>query len=94
MAGLRRTSNARGEYQAWVETWAGEWLRILKPGASAFIFAGRQFAHRVIVALENSGFTFKDMLSWERDKAPQRVQRISRVLARRGDMVSQQKWLG
>src|SRR5688572_13483128 len=34
------------EYQRWCESFAGQWLRILKPGASALIFAGRRFAHR------------------------------------------------
>lgn len=82
------------EYQDWVETWTNEWFRVLKSGSSVFIFAGRQFAHRVIVAFENSGFTFKDMLSWEKDKAPHRAQRISCVFERRGDYLNQQKWDG
>ncbi len=82
------------EYQEWVESWSNEWYRVLKSGSSVFIFAGRQFAHRVIVAFENSGFTFKDMLSWERDKAPHRAQRISCVFERRGDTFNQQKWAG
>lgn len=82
------------EYQDWVETWTNEWFRVLKSGSSVFIFAGRQFAHRVIVAFENSGFTFKDMLSWEKDKAPHRAQRISCVFERRGDYLNQKKWNG
>ena len=82
------------EYQDWVETWTNEWFRVLKSGSSVFIFAGRQFAHRVIVAFENSGFTFKDMLSWEKDKAPHRAQRISCVFERRGDFLNQHKWDG
>lgn len=56
------------EYQEWVESWSNEWFRVLKSGSSVFVFAGRQFAHRVVVAFENSGFTFKDMLSWEKTK--------------------------
>ena len=43
------------EYQEWCSSWASEWLRVLKPGASCFIFAGRRFAHRCIVALEDAG---------------------------------------
>lgn len=82
------------EYQLWVETWSSEWFRVLKPGSSVLIFAGRQFSHRAIVGFENSGFTFKDMLSWERDNAPHRAQRISCVFARRGDIINQEKWLG
>lgn len=82
------------EYQDWVASWAGEWLRVLKPGASVFIFAGRQFSHRVITAMENEGFTFKDMLSWERDKAPHRAQRISIVYERRNDFEHSDEWKG
>ena len=55
------------EYQNWVSSWASEWKRVVKPGGSVFVFAGRQFSHRVIVAFEDAGFTFKDMLSWERE---------------------------
>lgn len=82
------------EYQEWVESWSNEWFRVLKSGSSVFVFAGRQFAHRVVVAFENSGFTFKDMLSWEKDKAPHRAQRISCVFERRGDIANTNKWVG
>lgn len=54
------------EYQNWCSSWASEWLRVLKPGASCFVFAGRRYAHRCIAALEDAGFTFKDMLAWEK----------------------------
>lgn len=86
--------NIPNEYQAWVELWAKEWLRVLVPGASVFIFAGRQFSHRVIVAFEEAGFTFKDMLSWQRDKAPHRAQRISKVYERRGNSLAAEEWEG
>ena len=82
------------EYQKWVSSWAGEWERIVKPGGSVFIFAGRQFSHRVIVAFEEAGFTFKDMLSWERDKAPHRAQRLSKIYERRGDVDNEKEWNG
>ncbi len=82
------------EYQDWCETWASDWLRILKPGGSCFIFAGRRYAHRCIIAMENAGFTFKDMLSWEKDAAPHRAQRLSAIYARRGDEMNAQKWNG
>ena len=29
------------EYYDWCMSWASEWLKVLKPGASAFVFAGR-----------------------------------------------------
>ena len=50
------------EYYEWCKSWASEWLRILKPGGSAFIFAGRRFVHRCICALEDSVFIYKDMI--------------------------------
>lgn len=82
------------EYQDWCSLWAGDWLRILKPGGSCFIFAGRRFAHRCIIALEDAGFTFKDMLSWEKDSAPHRAQRLSAIYERRNDEISEKRWLG
>jgi site-specific DNA-methyltransferase (adenine-specific) len=82
------------EYQEWCASWATEWLRILKPGASCFIFAGRRFAHRCIVALEDAGFTFKDMLAWKKNTAPHRAQRISEIYKRRGDNEQALNWQG
>lgn len=82
------------EYQQWCASWAGSWFRVLNPGGSCFIFAGRRYAHRCIVALEDAGFTFKDMLSWEKDAAAQRAQRLSAIYERRGDDLNQRKWEG
>jgi len=42
--------------------------------------------------MEDIGFDFKDMLCWERDKAPHRAQRISLVYERRGDYNNRDKW--
>ncbi len=82
------------EYYEWCKSWAGDWLRVLKPGGSAFIFAGRRFAHRCICALEDSGFIYKDMISWEKETAAHRAQRISEVYKRRNDIENQVKWEG
>lgn len=82
------------EYQEWCSNWASDWLRVLKPGGTCFIFAGRRYAHRCIVALEDSGFTFKDMLAWEKTSAPHRAQRVSEIYRRRGDDESAKNWDG
>lgn len=82
------------EYQEWCSKWASEWLRTLKPGGSAFVFAGRRLSHRCISALEDAGFTYKDMLAWKREKAPHRAQRISVVYERRDDAASAKEWAG
>jgi len=80
------------EYYDWCSSWAAEWLRVLKPGGTAFVFAG--YAHRCVCALEDAGFSFKDMLAWTRERAPHRAQRVSVVFDRRGDQTSSQEWEG
>ena len=82
------------QYQQWCESFAGEWLRVLKPGGSALVFAGRRLSHRCVVAFENVGFTFKDSLAWLRESAPHRAQRVSVVFRRRGDEASADQWEG
>jgi site-specific DNA-methyltransferase (adenine-specific) len=82
------------QYYEWCARWAGEWLRVIKPGGSVFIFAGRRFSHRCIAALEDAGFCFKDMLAWMRRHAPHRAQRVSVVYERRSDIENAQKWEG
>lgn len=80
------------KYQQWCSTWADSWLRVLKPGASCFVFAGRRFAHRCVCALEDAGLTFKDQLAWEKKLAPQRAQRLSTIFPRRNDIENEKKW--
>lgn len=82
------------EYYEWCMKWAADWLRVLKPGGSAFIFAGRRLAHRCISAMEDSGFIYKDMIGWEKETAPYRAQRVSLVYERRGDQENAKKWTG
>ena len=82
------------EYQRWCESFASDWLRVLKPGGSALIFVGRRLAHRCVVAFEDAGFTFRDSLAWLRETAPHRAQRLSVVYSRRGDNTSAEFWKG
>lgn len=82
------------QYQQWCAGWGAECLRILKPGGSMMIFAGRRFAHRCSVAMEDAGFSFKDMIAWDKEKAAHRAQRLSVVFSRRGDEASAEAWEG
>ena len=82
------------EYQRWCDTFASSWLRVLKPGGSALVFAGRRLSHRCVVAFEDAGFTFKDSLAWMRESAPHRAQRVSLVFRRRGDEDTARQWEG
>jgi site-specific DNA-methyltransferase (adenine-specific) len=82
------------QYYEWCSNWASEWLRVLMPGGTAFVFAGRRYSHRCVCALEDVGFSFKDMLGWVRDRAPHRAQRVSVVYDRRGDRAASEEWQG
>lgn len=82
------------QYYDWCLQWAPQWYRVLKPGGSALVFAGRRFAHRCVVALEDSGFSYKDSLAWMRSQAPHRAQRLSVVYERRGDCLNAEYWAG
>lgn len=82
------------EYQNWCDLWTKDWYRVLKPGASCFVFAGRRLAHRCICSMEEAGFTFKDMIAWEKPQAAHRAQRVSAVLDRRNDIDNSEKWKG
>ncbi len=82
------------QYYDWVSFWVEEWLRVLKPGGSAFVFARRRLAHRCVCAFEDAGFTYKDELAWQKDRAPWRAQRIGCVFERRGDLKNAEKWAG
>jgi site-specific DNA-methyltransferase (adenine-specific) len=84
--------NIAAEYQAWCATWAEDWFRVLKPGGSALVFAGRRLAHRAIAALEDVGFNLKDQLAWVKPNAPFRAQRLSVVFERRGDDEAAETW--
>lgn len=82
------------QYYDWCISWAPKWLRVLKPGGSAIVFAGRRLAHRCISAFEDAGFTYKDMIAWHKEKAPHRAQRLSVVYKKRGDQFNAEKWEG
>ncbi|MCM2973752.1 DNA-methyltransferase [Larsenimonas suaedae] len=82
------------QYYEWCSLWAKEWLRVLKPGGSAIVFAGRRYAPRCVVALEDAGFNFRDMLSWVKPRATHRAQRLSIVYDRRGGEDDAEEWTG
>ena len=90
----RADRNIPREYYAWCSRWAPEWLRVLKPGGSAMVFAGRRMLPRCVTALEDAGFNFRDMLAWKRSRAVMRAQRLSVVFRRRGELDHAKHWAG
>jgi len=77
--------NISREYYDWCMKWMPILFKLLKPAGSVIIFAGRRLSHKCISAMEDSGFIFKDMIAWEKEKAPHRAQRVSCVFDKRGD---------
>lgn len=80
------------EYQQWCASWASDWYRVLKPGGSAIVFAGRRYSHRLIAAMEDVGFSLKDQIAWIKPNAPHRAQRLSVVYERRGNQEAAEEW--
>ena len=52
------------EAQLWHTRWLEEAYRILKPGASILVMGGTRTFHRLVCAIEDSGFVIKDCLMW------------------------------
>ena len=82
------------EYQEWCKTWATKVYPKMKNGSFLFVFGARRTIHRVINALEDSGFLLKDTLAWEKPSAHHRAQRVSIVLERRGLKAEARQWEG
>jgi len=50
--------------QEFVEQWAKECYRVLKPGGYLLSFGGTRTYHRMACAIEDVGFEIRDMISW------------------------------
>lgn len=65
-----RTSRRGPEYvagigfQQWVEAWASEALRVLKPGGHMAVFGSTRTYHRLAAGIEDAGFEIRDTLAW------------------------------
>jgi len=82
------------QYYQWCATWSKKWFNVCVDGGNVFVFAGRRLAHRCICAMEDAGFTFKDMIAWNKEKAPLRAQNISVVFSKRNDKDNADYWTG
>ena len=71
------------EFQNWCSGWLNELYRILKPCSPLLIMCGRQNQHRFTVSAEDCGFILKDIITWNKGKAPFRGQKISNIYNQR-----------
>lgn len=58
------TFKGNKEYAAWVEQWAAECLRVLKPGGHLLAFSGTRTYHALAWGVESAGFEIRDMIEW------------------------------
>jgi DNA modification methylase len=62
-----------------VELWS-ECLRVLKPGGYLLAFSGSRTYHRMVVAIEDSGFEIRDMVSWISNKTFPKSMDVSKAI--------------
>lgn len=90
----KEDSKISAEFQSFCFDFLKECFRVLKPAAPILCFTGRQYQHRFTIAGEDVGFILKDVLSWNKTKAPFRAQRIGQVIGKRNGNFSDERRLG
>ncbi len=58
----------KGEYETWVRAWIPKLLRVSKPNASFYLCTGWESSGLFQQALEASGLTIINRITWKRDK--------------------------
>lgn len=87
-----KDKNIAKEFQDFCEKFLIHIERILFPAGVVIAFTGRQFVHRFIIAGENVSLIYRDMIAWDKQKAPFRAQRIGQVIGKRiGDFSDNQR---
>lgn len=51
-------------FSVWTRLWAGECLRVLKPGGHLLAFGAPRKFHRLTTGIEDGGFEIRDLLLW------------------------------
>ena len=52
------------EFQEFSQEWGEQAIRVLKPGGYLLAFCGTRTYHRMVVGLEDAGFTITDQIDW------------------------------
>lgn len=77
--------NNNQAFQLWVEQWAAECLRVLKPGGHLLAFGGTRTWHRLAVAVEDAGFEVRDSLAWLYGSGFPKSMDVSKAIDKRRD---------
>jgi site-specific DNA-methyltransferase (adenine-specific) len=59
-----RGLSRREAFEAWTQAWAGECLRLLRPGGHLTAFGAPRTFHRLCRGVENAGLELRDVLLW------------------------------
>ena len=70
-------------FQEWSMKWTTEAFRILKPGGSMLVMGGTRTFHRLMVAIEDSGFILKDTLMWIYGSGFPKAQDLGKMIDKR-----------
>lgn len=69
-------------FQSWVQVWAIEALRVLKPGGYLLASGGTRTYHRLTCGIEDAGFVIKDTLCWLHGSGFPKAKRVDEYASR------------
>jgi len=69
--------------QLWHTQWLTEAYRVLKPGGSMLVMGGTRTFHRLMCAIEDSGFIIKDTLMWLYGSGFPKAQDLGKMIDKR-----------
>jgi DNA (cytosine-5-)-methyltransferase len=81
------------EYRKWVEKWADEIYRVLKPGSYALIFNSTRTSAHIQVAFEDVGFYARDTIVWRRSSGIPKGLNVEKKLEKMGNK-NYKNWKG
>jgi len=85
-----RNAHGPNEYKAGLEAqlWHSQWLteayRVLKPGGSMLVMGGTRTFHRLMCAIEDTGFIIKDVLMYVYGSGFPKAQDLGKMIDKRG----------
>jgi DNA modification methylase len=81
--GKRPIYRAGLQAQLWHTQWLAEAYRVMKPGASMLVMGGTRTFHRLMVAIEDTGFVIKDVIMWIYGNGFPKAQDLGRIIDKR-----------
>jgi len=83
LRGMRQDESDGYSMQLWHAQWLKEAYRVLKPGGSMLAMGGTRTFHRLMVAIEDTGFIIKDTLMWLYGSGFPKAQDLGKMIDKR-----------